>query len=54
MAKKTTFLALTLLAVLAGSAPLATQDTVSTHLSQAASAYQSGDHIGALDALWAA
>ncbi|MDR2725488.1 MAG: hypothetical protein LBC90_05390 [Candidatus Adiutrix sp.] len=57
MAKKTNFSALAVLAVLTvltGPPPLAAQDTVSTNLAQAGSAYQSGDHIGALDALWAA
>jgi len=57
MAKKTNFsiLALTFgLAVLAGPAPLAAQDPVQKNLTQAGSAYQSGDYLGALDALWAA
>jgi len=58
--KKTNFsiLALTLgwaaLAGLAGPAPLAAQDPVTKNLSQAGSAYQSGDYLGALDALWEA
>jgi hypothetical protein len=61
MAKKTIFsaLALTLppvlalLTVLAAPPPLAAQDAVSS-LAKAVSAYQSGDYLGALDALWAA
>ena len=56
MAKKTTFLALVFPAALIMAVPhlLSAQDTVSRNLSQAGSAYQSGDHLGALDALWAA
>ena len=57
MAKKANFsiLVLTLgLAVLAGPARPAAQDPVSRNLSQAGAAYQAGDHLGALDALWAA
>jgi len=62
MAKKTIFsaLALTLAPVLAvlpflaGPSPLAAQDAVAQNLSQAGSAYQSGDYLGALDAIWAA
>ncbi|MDR2934375.1 MAG: hypothetical protein LBV70_00610 [Candidatus Adiutrix sp.] len=59
MAKKAHFsawaLALpALLTVLAGPAPLAAQDAVSLNLSKAGSAYQSGDYLGAMDALWAA
>jgi hypothetical protein len=57
MAKKISFLALALLPVLAAltnPAPSAAQDAVSRNLSQAGSSYQSGDFIGALDALWEA
>jgi hypothetical protein len=56
MAKKTTFLALVFPTALIMAVPhlLSAQDTVSRNLSQAGSAYQSGDHLGALDALWAA
>jgi len=62
MAKKTIFSALalalppvlTVLALLAGPSPLAAQDAVSQNLSKAGSAYQSGDYLGALDAIWAA
>jgi hypothetical protein len=56
MAKKTKLLTLIVPAALAlaGSPPLDAQDTISRNLSQAASAYKSGDHLGALDALWTA
>jgi len=54
MLKKAGFSILALPFLLAVSAPpLNAQDTVSRNLSQAGSAYQSGDYIGALDALWA-
>jgi len=54
--KKTKTLAfcLGLVMIAAGQPPAGAQNSVIQNLSQAGSSYQSGDYIGALDALWAA
>jgi len=55
MTKKTSVLPiLAALVFWAASPPLAAQDEVSRNLNMAGTAYQGGDYLGALDALWAA